>query len=126
MTPAAEGLLTDLDYTHGDTVSWDILGALCEVGHAYTNQSGRDVPSQTDDMNSSSDSTTLNKKEGRRLEEFLSRRTQVKDPKRDLLESLDEDHNNNLDLDEIIGGQTKGFIECWSPSEEAYQTTWTE
>lgn len=122
LTPAAEGLFTELDYSHGDTVSWDLLSPLCEIGHTYTNQSGKDLSSRVDDVDNSLDTATLTEEEKRRLEEFLSRSTRLRNSEDDSSEPLDKDYNQS-DIDEIIGPQVKSFLERWSPSEEAHQTT---
>jgi len=123
LSPAAEGLLSDLDYGHGDTVSWHLLTPLCDTGHVYTNKSGTDVSSQTDEVDSSISSGKLTRQEKRRLEEFLSRSAKLRNSEDDPPDTTENNHSNDTSVHDLLGDHAKSFIERWSPSDDEYTAT---
>ncbi len=123
LSPAADGLLSDLNYTHGDTVSWHLLNPLCDTGHVYTNKSGTDVASQTDEVDSSISSGKLTRQEKRRLEEFLSRSTKLRSSESETADTTKTDHSDDASVHDLLKDPAKSFIKRWSPSEDEYTAT---
>ncbi|WP_318569918.1 hypothetical protein [Salinigranum marinum] len=70
-TPAAESFLRDLGYTDSDSVSWQLIKPLWEQGHIYTGGSGK-TAEVADITKSQLNSSSLNRREKDKLEEFLS------------------------------------------------------
>lgn len=121
LSPEAEGLFSDLGFRGDDQILWQFLKPLCDIGHAYTNNSGTEV--KTEDINSevsfSSGKLSLEKK--RRLEEFVDQHTSN--------ESISEKDRSSTNADQStfsldrIDASKRGFIERWSPSEDEYEAT---
>jgi len=123
LSPAANGLLSDLNYTHGDTVSWHLLTPLCDAGHVYTNKSGTDVESQIDGVDSSISSGKLTRQEKRRLEELLSQSSKLRSSESETTDTTKTNNSDDASVHDLLNGEAKSFIERWSPSEDEYTAT---
>lgn len=73
-TAAAEGFLSNLGYTDGDTVSWYLIKPLWERNHIYTGGSGTTVQASDFDADKI-DSASINAREKKQLKEFLHSNT---------------------------------------------------
>jgi hypothetical protein len=121
LSPEAEGLLSDLEFQHGENLSWQFLKPLCDSGHAYTNNSGTEVSTDAVDMGDAVASNKLDPNDQERLEAFIAEHTSGKSSVKykDSQEEGITDLTNVDDIDE----EKRYFIEQWSPSDDEYEAT---
>jgi len=121
LSPEAEGLLSELGFQDGESISWQFLKPLCDSGHAYTNKSGTEVATDTIDTNGAVSVNLLNSEDQDRLEEFIAEHASDDGTGDDAGES-DAGGDGSFDTTDI-GGHERGFIQKWSPSDEEYEAT---
>jgi hypothetical protein len=121
LSPEAEGLLSELGFQDGENISWNFLQPLCETGHAYTNNSGTEVTTDTIDTDSVVSAGRLSAEDQERLEEFIAKHT----PERTgdgQSETSGGDGQKETELTDI-NKQKRKFIQRWSPSDNEYEAT---
>lgn len=121
LSPEAEGLLSDLGFQDGESISWQFLQPLCDSGHAYTNKSGTEVTTDTIDVENSVTPGRLNREDQQRLEEFIAAHTPENIKSGNTGNSGEQRGSSPSDVD--IDEETRSFIQKWSPSDEEYEAT---
>jgi hypothetical protein len=121
LSPEADGLLSELGFQGGENISWQFLQPLCEAGHAYTNNSGTEVTTDTIDTESAVSAGQLGPEDQERLEEFIAEHT-PESPEDGHSEPPDEGGQGETEVTDI-DEQKRSFIQRWSPSDDEYEAT---
>jgi hypothetical protein len=119
LSPEAEGLLSELGFQDGESVSWPFLKPLCDSGHAYTNKSGTEVATDTIDVDGAVSVNLLNSEDQERLEEFIAEHASEHDTGNN---ETGNGGDSSIDPKDI-GDHERSFIKKWSPSDEEYEAT---